>query len=122
MVNSFQEVVPLNAGNVLGAETRAPIIKWETFIRKSLNKSQEPEYIPKSYSAPTSPVAEIKSNVDFRSTTEITDPERKEITWLTGLYGLDWPEYTLDRKQDIRFSGNNLRRVLLAHIKLVKIG
>ncbi|XP_052620655.1 type I inositol polyphosphate 5-phosphatase 2-like isoform X2 [Lactuca sativa] len=103
----FQEVVPLNAGNVLGAETRAPIIKWETFIRKSLNKSQEPEYIPKSYSAPTSPVAEIKSNVDFRSTTEITDPERKEITWLTGLYGLDWPEYTLDRKQDIRFSANN---------------
>ncbi|CAH1453097.1 unnamed protein product [Lactuca virosa] len=103
----FQEVVPLNAGNVLGAETRAPIIKWEAIIRKSLNKSQEPEYIPKSYSAPTSPVAELKSNVDFPSTTEITDPERKEITWLTGLYGLDWPEYTLDRKQDICFSANN---------------
>ncbi|CAI9265464.1 unnamed protein product [Lactuca saligna] len=108
----FQEVVPLNAGNVLGAETRAPIIKWEAIIRKFLNKSQELEYIPKSYSAPTSPVAEIKSNVDFPSTTEITDPKRKEITWLTGLYGLDWPEYTLDKKQDICFSGNNLSRVL----------
>ncbi|CAI9290614.1 unnamed protein product [Lactuca saligna] len=110
----FQEVVPLNAGNVLGAETRAPIIKWEAVIRKSLNKSQEAEYVPKSYSAPTSPVAEIKSNVDFLST-EITDSERNEITsmiGLTGFNGLDWPEYTPDRKHDICFSGNNLRRVL----------
>lgn len=110
----FQEVVPLNAGNVLGAETRTPISKWEAIIRKSLNKSREPEPIPKSYSAPTSPVTEIISNTDLLST-EITNPQRKEIhsmIGLTGFYGLDWPKYTLDVKQDICFSGNRLRRVL----------
>lgn len=53
---SFQEVVPLNAGNVLGAESSRPIPKWEAIIRKTLNKSLEPESKHKSYSAPPSPV------------------------------------------------------------------
>lgn len=52
----FQEVVPLNAGNVLGAEDSRPIPKWEAIIRRTLNKSFEPESEYKSYSAPTSPV------------------------------------------------------------------
>ncbi|CAI9260320.1 unnamed protein product [Lactuca saligna] len=110
----FQEVVPLNAGNVLGSETRAPISKWEAIIRKYLNKSREPEVIPKSYSAPTSPVNEIKSNADS-SSTEITDPNKKVLTsmiGLTGFYGLDWPEYSLDIKHDICVSGKKLRRML----------
>ena len=41
--NSFQEVVPLSAGNVLGAEDNTPIRKWEAIIRRTLNKSSEPE-------------------------------------------------------------------------------
>ncbi|WVZ24540.1 hypothetical protein V8G54_003084 [Vigna mungo] len=52
----FQEVVPLNAGNVLGAEDNTPIRNWEAIIRRTLNKSSEPESKPKSYSAPSSPV------------------------------------------------------------------
>ncbi|CAN1334004.1 Type I inositol polyphosphate 5-phosphatase 2 [Linum perenne] len=39
----FQEVVPLNAGNVFGAESNRPIRKWEAIIRNTLNKSLQPE-------------------------------------------------------------------------------
>ncbi|XP_059632486.1 type IV inositol polyphosphate 5-phosphatase 7-like [Cornus florida] len=36
-VLGFQEIVPLNAGNVLGAEDNGPAQKWLGLIRKSLN-------------------------------------------------------------------------------------
>ncbi|KAK9121472.1 hypothetical protein Syun_019089 [Stephania yunnanensis] len=60
----FQEVVPLNAGNVLGAEDNRPIPKWEAIIRKSLNKSSTPETKYKSYSVPPSPVLRTSSAAD----------------------------------------------------------
>lgn len=64
MLFSFQEVVPLNAGNVLGAEDNKPIPKWEAIIRRTLNKSLEPESKHKSYSAPPSPVQRTSSVAD----------------------------------------------------------
>ncbi|KAK4793341.1 hypothetical protein SAY86_023776 [Trapa natans] len=60
----FQEVVPLNAGNVLGAEDNRPIPKWEAIIRRTLNKSAEPETKCKSYSAPPSPGMTTTSTAD----------------------------------------------------------
>lgn len=63
-VYRFQEVVPLNAGNVLGAEDSRPIPKWEAIIRRTLNKSAEPETKYKSYSAPPSPVLRPSSAAD----------------------------------------------------------
>ncbi|XP_039120029.1 LOW QUALITY PROTEIN: type IV inositol polyphosphate 5-phosphatase 7-like [Dioscorea cayenensis subsp. rotundata] len=36
-VLGFQEIVPLNAGNVLGAEDNGPAKKWVALIRKTLN-------------------------------------------------------------------------------------
>lgn len=35
----FQEIVPLNAGNVLGAEDKSPAAKWLSLIREALNKN-----------------------------------------------------------------------------------
>lgn len=35
----FQEIVPLNAGNVLGAEDNSPAAKWLSLIREALNKN-----------------------------------------------------------------------------------
>ncbi|KVH95209.1 Endonuclease/exonuclease/phosphatase [Cynara cardunculus var. scolymus] len=99
----FQEVVPLSAGNVLGAETRRPISKWEAIIRKALNRSTEPVAIPKSYSAPTSPIS--NKDGDYGST-KISVPERKVIN------RLDWPEIALDLKPKVLSSGAKLRRVL----------
>ncbi|KAH9769770.1 Type I inositol polyphosphate 5-phosphatase 2 [Citrus sinensis] len=70
----FQEVVPLNAGNVLGAESSRPIPKWEAIIRRTLNKSAEPENKFKSYSAPPSPVLRTSSVAD-----ELADELADEI-------------------------------------------
>ncbi|XP_010553300.1 PREDICTED: type I inositol polyphosphate 5-phosphatase 8 isoform X2 [Tarenaya hassleriana] len=36
-VLGFQEIVPLNAGNVLGAEDNGPATKWLSLIRQALN-------------------------------------------------------------------------------------
>ncbi|PKI62129.1 hypothetical protein CRG98_017502 [Punica granatum] len=36
-VLGFQEIVPLNAGNVLGAEDNGPAAKWLSLIRQALN-------------------------------------------------------------------------------------
>ncbi|CAO2819528.1 unnamed protein product [Amaranthus hypochondriacus] len=60
----FQEVVPLSAGNVLGAEDNTPIPKWEALIRKTLNKTAESEADYKSFSAPPSPILRTSSTLD----------------------------------------------------------
>lgn len=60
----FQEVVPLSAGNVLGAEDNTPIPKWEAIIRRTLNKSSEPESKHKCFTAPPSPVMRTSSVAD----------------------------------------------------------
>lgn len=48
----------------MGAESSRPIRKWEAIIRRTLNKSWEPENIHKSYSAPPSPVLRTSSVAD----------------------------------------------------------
>ncbi|KAI3871125.1 hypothetical protein MKW98_015025 [Papaver atlanticum] len=40
-VLGFQEIVPLNAGNVLGAEDYAPALKWLSLIRQALNDTDK---------------------------------------------------------------------------------
>nr|CAD1828730.1 unnamed protein product [Ananas comosus var. bracteatus] len=38
---TFQEIVPLNAGNVLGAEDKGPAYRWLALIRRALNPPTE---------------------------------------------------------------------------------
>ncbi|KAH9326327.1 hypothetical protein KI387_006505, partial [Taxus chinensis] len=38
-VLGFQEIVPLNAGNILGVEDNGPAVKWTALIRQTLNKN-----------------------------------------------------------------------------------
>ncbi|CAA2976306.1 type I inositol polyphosphate 5-phosphatase 2-like isoform X1 [Olea europaea subsp. europaea] len=118
----FQEVVPLNAGNVLGAENRRSIQKWEAIIRKTLNKSLKPETIPKSYSAPPSPILRTSSASDILADvadTPVLNTTGKDFIGImndgdNGIIGtgknshlkricgihsdrrLDWPEQSLD--------------------------
>ncbi|KZV34542.1 type I inositol 1,4,5-trisphosphate 5-phosphatase 2-like [Dorcoceras hygrometricum] len=131
----FQEVVPLNAGNVLGAENRRPISKWETIIRKTLNKSMEPKTRHKSYSAPPSPVARTSSVTDALADVPVTEiigentiDTFKTSSWrktstgknihLSKIYGidwdsrLDWPEHSLESPSETLTSRDKLRRVL----------
>ncbi|KAL8162594.1 hypothetical protein V2J09_014083 [Rumex salicifolius] len=53
-VLGLQEVVPLNAGNIFGAEDSRPVLKWEGIIREALNRIT-PERKYKSFSDPPSP-------------------------------------------------------------------
>ncbi|KAF2288731.1 hypothetical protein GH714_011803 [Hevea brasiliensis] len=48
-VLGFQEIVPLNAGNVLGAEDNGPAVKWLSLIRQALNSNNNEQEIPQYY-------------------------------------------------------------------------
>ncbi|KAJ7972513.1 Type I inositol polyphosphate 5-phosphatase [Quillaja saponaria] len=43
-VLGFQEIVPLNAGNVLGAEDNGPAAKWLSLIRQALNSNNNSDH------------------------------------------------------------------------------
>ncbi|CAH9080813.1 unnamed protein product [Cuscuta europaea] len=66
-VLGFQEIVPLNAGNILGAEDNGPAKKWLSLIQKTLNNSQSSggSYTP---SPLPNPIAEW--NADFEGSTK----------------------------------------------------
>lgn len=129
VIFSFQEVVPLNAGNVLGAEDNRPIPKWEDIIRRTLNKSPQPKSLCKSYSAPPSPVSrpltphptlqnKCEGNAIDQEIQDDLTILKKKLQWKriganNGVNKLDWPEYSLDMlPPQAQTSGTKLRRVL----------
>ncbi|TKW26180.1 hypothetical protein SEVIR_3G169700v4 [Setaria viridis] len=54
-VIGFQEIVPLNAGNIFGAEDNRPVAVWEHIIRETLNKNGSDKSRFKCHSDPSSP-------------------------------------------------------------------
>ncbi|XP_056164732.1 type IV inositol polyphosphate 5-phosphatase 3 isoform X2 [Syzygium oleosum] len=54
-VLGLQEIVPLNAGNIFGAEDSRPVPKWENIIRQTLNRVRHTKAKVKCYSDPPSP-------------------------------------------------------------------
>ncbi|KAM0062685.1 putative inositol-polyphosphate 5-phosphatase [Helianthus debilis subsp. tardiflorus] len=54
-VIGFQEIIPLNAGNIFGAESNRPVPVWENIIRETLNKIPSEKTKFKCYSNPPSP-------------------------------------------------------------------
>ncbi|TYH40510.1 hypothetical protein ES332_D12G252000v1 [Gossypium tomentosum] len=144
----FQEVVPLNAGNVFGAEDNRPIPKWEAIIQRTLNKSSEPESKHKCYSAPPSPVLRTSSVADVLADEidatplgimrdletaygyELEEKELKKVSDIgqnlnmNRIYGvdfdtrLDWPEHSLDATPQVVSSHSKLRRVLSSSARI----
>ncbi|CAN4116904.1 unnamed protein product [Withania somnifera] len=54
-VLGFQEIVPLNAGNVLGPEDSEPAAKWLSLIRQALNnETNSPDHSPNYNNTPKS--------------------------------------------------------------------
>lgn len=51
----MQEIIPLNAGNIFGAEDNRPVPKWENIIRETLNRMRPSKPKFKCYSEPPSP-------------------------------------------------------------------
>ncbi|XP_004489919.1 type IV inositol polyphosphate 5-phosphatase 3-like isoform X2 [Cicer arietinum] len=54
-VLGLQEIVPLNPGNIFGAEDTRPVPKWENIIREALNRARPSVTKTKCFSDPPSP-------------------------------------------------------------------
>ncbi|KAJ4951358.1 hypothetical protein NE237_028190 [Protea cynaroides] len=67
-VIGLQEIVPLNAGNIFGAEDSRPVPKWENIIRETLNSVRPEKQKYKCYSDPPSPSR-------FKTSEEVADIE-----------------------------------------------
>ncbi|EOY07612.1 Type I inositol-1,4,5-trisphosphate 5-phosphatase CVP2 [Theobroma cacao] len=84
----FQEIVPLNAGNVLGAEDNGPAAKWLSLIRQALNSNRSDQELAQYYSnstearSPSSPQLELqaglKPRISFSDLLSIEDEFGKE--------------------------------------------
>ncbi|KAF6135371.1 hypothetical protein GIB67_027245 [Kingdonia uniflora] len=128
----FQEIVPLNAGNVLGAEDSKPIPKWEAIIRRTLNKSLQPERKYKSYTAPPSPVFRTSGAADVLANNVVSDNYDSKQQDLNGVmksqikrfYGidgeniLDMPEMSLDTPRQLYSPKIGLRRALSSSARM----
>ncbi|GLU16475.1 hypothetical protein SLE2022_329080 [Rubroshorea leprosula] len=68
-VIGIQEIVPLNAGNIFGAEDSRPAQKWEDIIRETLNKIRPAMTKVKCYSDPPSP-SKFEPSDDVRTIEE----------------------------------------------------
>ncbi|KAL9264946.1 Type IV inositol polyphosphate 5-phosphatase 6-like protein [Drosera capensis] len=66
-VLGFQEVVPLNASNILGTEDNGPAKKWLSIVRKTLNNVPGTSGSSGCHTPSPKPVAEM--NVDFKGST-----------------------------------------------------
>lgn len=64
-VLGFQEIVPLNAGNILGAEDNGPAKKWISLIRKTLNNGPGTSGGSGCYTPSPVPEPIVEWNADF---------------------------------------------------------
>eukprot|EP00252_Welwitschia_mirabilis_P025890 TRINITY_DN825_c0_g1_i3.p1 TRINITY_DN825_c0_g1~~TRINITY_DN825_c0_g1_i3.p1 ORF type:complete len:625 (+),score=121.54 TRINITY_DN825_c0_g1_i3:340-2214(+) len=78
-VLGFQEVVPLNAGNIFGAEDSSPIVKWEAIIRRTLNANKSKSKC-KCYSAPASPSRAATSDDTSTIADVLLSPEKEVLS------------------------------------------
>ncbi|XP_058199055.1 type I inositol polyphosphate 5-phosphatase 4-like isoform X3 [Rhododendron vialii] len=63
-VLGFQEIVPLNAGNVLGTEDNGPARKWLALIRKTLNSLPDTSEGFRTPSPIPNPIVELDSDFE----------------------------------------------------------
>ncbi|KAI8010144.1 Type IV inositol polyphosphate 5-phosphatase 7 [Camellia lanceoleosa] len=68
-VLGFQEIVPLNAGNILGAEDNGPAKKWLALIRKTLNNLPGSSGGGGYYTPSPIPNPIVESDADFEGST-----------------------------------------------------
>ncbi|KAF3445466.1 hypothetical protein FNV43_RR10642 [Rhamnella rubrinervis] len=78
-VLGLQEIVPLSAGNIFGAEDSRPVTKWENLIREALDRVRPTGTKIKSFSDPPSPskykpsddIPDIEEEILFESDSEV---------------------------------------------------
>lgn len=109
-VLGFQEIVPLNAGNVFGAEDYGPAMKWQALVRETLNEANRSKC--KCHSAPPSPLREVISEASdmFMESAEI-DAERLVIDEETSLVPMELSPSSSERGSNEANERQNLREV-----------
>lgn len=75
----FQEIVPLNAGNVLWAEDNGPAAKWLSLIRQALNGNRTDQELSEYYNNATLPQTDqdqqtgLKPRISFSDLLSLED-------------------------------------------------
>ncbi|CAL1410044.1 unnamed protein product [Linum trigynum] len=106
-VLGLQEIVPLNAGNIFGAEDNRPVTKWENIIRDTLNRIRPMKTKVKCYSDPASPSK-------FNPSDEVPGVEEELILESNSDFGeevhpLDDDSYDIDETKDkLRFCDGHM--------------
>ncbi|KAK8477273.1 hypothetical protein V6N11_045016 [Hibiscus sabdariffa] len=80
-VLGFQEIVPLNAGNVLGAEDNGPAAQWLSLIRQALNANPSDFELDQCYNITSPPLeqhATVKPRISFSDLLSMEDGIGKE--------------------------------------------
>lgn len=114
----FQEIVPLNAGNVLGAEDNGPAAKWLSLIREALNNNANSAEV-----SPQTDDGSLKPRLSFSDLLSLEDElGKKDFQKLVdsnlGLSYSDEYSPTKDSEQD---SPTQLRYRLAASKQMVGI-
>lgn len=114
VVFRFQEIVPLNAGNVLGTEDNGPARKWLALIRKTLNSIPGSSGCCHTPSPIPDPVVEL--DADFEGSTRQNASSffhRRSFQSLSHSMRMDNDMEVLQPRLDRRFSVCD--RAMLGH-------
>ncbi|KAJ4954580.1 hypothetical protein NE237_011363 [Protea cynaroides] len=114
-VIGFQEIVPLNAGNVLGAEDNGPARKWLALIRKTLNNLPGTSGSAGYHTPSPIPDPIVESDADFEGSTRqkaSTFFHRRSFQTSRSMR-MDYDMSTLQPQLDRRFSVCD--RVIFGH-------
>ncbi|CAA6666243.1 unnamed protein product [Spirodela intermedia] len=103
-VLGLQEIVPLNAGNIFGAEDNRSVPRWESIIRETLNTAQ-----------PAKPKDEILHGTDSDSTDEEVHPSEDQ-----SLDNIDESSATGDENEDATYYEPKFQRIF-SHKKLERL-
>ncbi|CAA7403019.1 unnamed protein product [Spirodela intermedia] len=126
-VLGLQEIVPLNAGNIFGAEDNRSVPRWESIIRETLNTAQPAKPKVKCYSDPPSPSRfqplddqtafedEILHGTDSDSTDEEVHPSEDQ-----SLDNIDESSATGDENEDATYYEPKFQRIF-SHKKLERL-
>ncbi|CAJ1926124.1 unnamed protein product [Sphenostylis stenocarpa] len=117
-VLGFQEVVPLNVGNILGAEDNGPAKKWLGLIGRTLNNLPGSNGGGAYYTPSPIPQPVVESNVDFEGSTRQKNSSffhRRSFQTTSSSWGMDNDPATMQPQLERRFSVCD--RVIFGHRK-----
>ncbi|KAL0289088.1 UNVERIFIED_CONTAM: Type IV inositol polyphosphate 5-phosphatase 7 [Sesamum angustifolium] len=103
-VLGFQEIVPLSAGNILGAEDNGPAKKWLALIKRTLNNAPGTSGGSACYTPSPVPDPVVEWNADFEGST------RQNASAFFHRRSFQMPQYCWNMENDASISQPRLDR------------